>query len=221
MITVSGRLEPFSETGTEGVVWSVYEDGKSGYDGLHCLSDGDYLTVFDPKDSEKVIWEGNIDLEWDRNRQQYPMNPKYSQQEIAGVWVHGIQRGVDPSEWGKWFFEAYPAKMIRGPIPARLIPVRNNSPISGYQWIPRHEGTGKDFHYTDGDLIIRFRDNGDYYKYSNIPESVFNQFYEQVYNGSFIIGELHDKYTPEKLELPDSVSKVPEESAYPFPLEPL
>ena len=92
MNVIRGVLDPFFETGTEGVIWSVYEDGRTGYDGLNCLADGDYLRIFDKEDPTKVVWEGIIDLEWERNYRKYPLNPKYGQQEVGGFWVHGIQK---------------------------------------------------------------------------------------------------------------------------------
>jgi len=113
MLPIKGKLDPFFETGTEGVIWAVYDDTKEGYAGLNCLTRGDYLTIFDPEDTNKVIWEGNIDLEYERNYHPYPMNPQYGQQAIGGFWVHGIQRGVDPDTWGKWFFKHYPAEVIK------------------------------------------------------------------------------------------------------------
>jgi len=112
-MVVKGKLDPFFETGTEGVLWSVYEDGKEGYDGLHVLKKDDYLTIFDPEDNTKVIWEGNIDLEYKRNYHPYPMNPEYGQQAVHGMWVHGFQVDVVPEDWGTWFFKHYPAEYTK------------------------------------------------------------------------------------------------------------
>jgi hypothetical protein len=55
-----GSLEIFAETGTEGPIWSVHEYGKSGYDGLNCLEDGDILTVFKNVKDGDVAWEGAV-----------------------------------------------------------------------------------------------------------------------------------------------------------------
>ena len=50
---IFGALEPFAETGSEGVIWAVSEYGKSGYEGLNFLEDGDELTVYsDVQDGE-------------------------------------------------------------------------------------------------------------------------------------------------------------------------
>lgn len=57
-----GALEPFSETGTEGVIWSFCEYGKNGYDALVCLKDGDKLTVYKNVREGEVEWEGAIDV---------------------------------------------------------------------------------------------------------------------------------------------------------------
>ena len=113
MTIIKGTLDPFFETGCEGIVWSVYEDGKSGYDGLNCLKDGDYLKIFDINNPTLLIWEGIIDLEWERNHRKYPNNPEHGQQEIGGYWVHGIQTNVTPKQWQKWFFDNHPAELIR------------------------------------------------------------------------------------------------------------
>ena len=61
--TIYGALEPFCETGTEGVVWSVAEYGKAGYDGLNCLQDGDKLTVYSEVRNGEVEWEGKLDFD--------------------------------------------------------------------------------------------------------------------------------------------------------------
>ena len=111
MSPIKGKLEPYFETGTDGTIWAVYEDGKEGYDGLHILKKGDNLIIFQPENPGIVIWEGNIDLEYERNYHPYPMNPQYGQQAIYGVWVHGFQRDVLPEEWGTWFFKHYPCEL--------------------------------------------------------------------------------------------------------------
>jgi hypothetical protein len=210
MNVIRGVLEPFFETGTEGVIWSVYEDGRTGYDGLNCLADGDYLKIFDKEDPTKVVWEGIIDLEWERNYRKYPMNPEYGQQEVGGFWVHGLQSDVTPQQWGHWFFKAYPAELVKGPLLNRLTPVKSST-ISGYHWTSRSEGTGKDFHYTDGDLTLRFK-TGDLYKYKGLPDALFWEFYEAESKGKFFAAHIRDKFVTEKLELPNVG-----EAQYPFP----
>lgn len=63
---IYGALEPFCETGTEGVIWSVHEYGKSGYDGLNCLEEGEKLTVFSSVRDGEVEWEGELDFSEER-----------------------------------------------------------------------------------------------------------------------------------------------------------
>ncbi|HEY6437101.1 MAG TPA: hypothetical protein VIY47_10975 [Ignavibacteriaceae bacterium] len=202
MNVIRGTLEPFSETGTEGVVWSLHEDGVVGYDGLNCLADGDYLTIFNPEDPEKVVWEGTIKLEWERNYHKYPNNPKYGQQAIMGLWVHGIQYNVEPDKWGFWFYKEYPAELIKGPIPTRLTPLRNRSKIvSGYHWVPRSEGTGKDFHWTDGDLTLLLQ-NGRCFKYSGVPDKLFWKLYQCKKWDTFIHDRILNKFNEEELVFP-------------------
>lgn len=58
--TFFGMLEPFAETGTEGTIWSVSEYGKEGYDALHCLEEGDELTVYSQVRDGDVEWEGPV-----------------------------------------------------------------------------------------------------------------------------------------------------------------
>jgi hypothetical protein len=108
-MSIYGRLEAFFETGTEGVVWSLHNPILPGYYGLVPLNDGDHLSVFD--DSGNVIWQGVIKLEYERNYQQYPLNPSHGQQSIFGCWVHGFQSDVDPETWAAWFFDGYRAAL--------------------------------------------------------------------------------------------------------------
>src|SRR5690606_16281843 len=85
---VDGVLTAFFETGTEGIVWSVYdesmnkENGYRSYDGLHCLEKGDVLKVFNDASCKDVLWEGKVDLEFKTNWHSYnnPQFPKAGQQ---------------------------------------------------------------------------------------------------------------------------------------------
>jgi hypothetical protein len=113
-LIIHGKLDPFFETGTEGVIWSVYDESKKGYDGLFCLEDGDKLTVYG-HDGVTVIWEGVVALEYKRNWHAYPLNPQYGQQAVYGYWVHGFQATLAPEVWAMMFFAGLPAKLERAP----------------------------------------------------------------------------------------------------------
>ena len=112
---IHGRLEAFWETGTEGVIWSIYEDGKTGYDGLNTVESGDLLTVFNDASKKQVLWQGEVNLEYEQNYRPYPMNPAYGQQEVLGYWVHGLQDGMPPETWARMFFEEKPATLVKKP----------------------------------------------------------------------------------------------------------
>jgi len=113
MTPIKGILEPYFETGTEGVIWSVMPSGGTDVCNLHCLRNGDHLTIFDPLNNDIIIWSGNIDLEYERNYAPYHADSEYGQQAVHGMWVHGFQRDVTPEEWGLWFIKYYPAELIK------------------------------------------------------------------------------------------------------------
>lgn len=102
---ISGILEGFWETGTEGVLWSLCEEPPRGYDGLHILENGDQLTVFNEDGS--VLWQGVIDLEYETGYRPFPQNPEYGQQAALGYWVHGCQRGFAIDDWAYMFMGPY------------------------------------------------------------------------------------------------------------------
>ena len=104
-----GKLDPFFETGTEGVLWSLYDNDNNGYKSLHVLKNGDYLKVYN--EQQQVYWEGEIQLEYKRNYRPYPQNPKYGQQEIFGYWIHGLQENIQPEFWAKMFFNEMTAEL--------------------------------------------------------------------------------------------------------------
>lgn len=105
---MEGILLGWSETGTEGVIWCLYEDGFTGYEGLRVLKDGDRLTVRNPDDS--VLWEGEVSLNWEVGYRPYPSNPSRGQQISNNYWCHGIQEGFDPDAWGAMFLHDPPLR---------------------------------------------------------------------------------------------------------------
>lgn len=100
---IKGTLYAHFETGTEGIVWCLEEDGKLGYDGLHWLAEGDYLKILGTDGA--VLWEGMIDFDYKANLRPIPTNPIHQKQAVHGYWVNGLQRGVPPATWSAWFHE--------------------------------------------------------------------------------------------------------------------
>jgi len=214
MTSIKGKLEPFFETGTEGVIWSVYEDGKEGYDALQCLDEGDYLTIFDPADLTKIVWEGNIDLEYERNYHPFPMNPQYGQQAIMGMWVHGIQRDVEPDDWGTWFFKYYPCELIKSEI-GRLYRCKSST-IEGHRWAGKGSRWSKE-PKVSGDLILKFKNSG-YYRYKDVDHDTYWGFEEAESKGKYFSANIKNKFVTEKIKPPKPLihgSDVP--NAWPFP----
>lgn len=116
---IDGVLEAFAETGTEGIIWSIYDekhntaDGKRQYSGLNSIKNGDILTVFNDKARKDVLWEGKVKLEFETQKQAALFNPNYKQQAVFGFWVHGLQEGMDAKQWAKMFFDEKPARVTR------------------------------------------------------------------------------------------------------------
>lgn len=105
----------FSETGTEGGWWAMQEDGfvsEDGhwkYEGLQCLKEGDDFTVY--SDNGSVLFHGIIHQDTKTGaiprqviRKGKLVNDRtWKQQVVAGMWVHWVQRGMDPEVWGELF----------------------------------------------------------------------------------------------------------------------
>jgi hypothetical protein len=131
-------LEMFIEQGSEGAHWCIYDNSKSGYDGLIQLSEGMKINILG-------IWEGTIKRDTTSNRHWYewceeylPTNDYrgmlerigwntkelsdarcklyaweyYSQQVAGGYYCHWLQEGVDADEWASWFINELEVEII-------------------------------------------------------------------------------------------------------------
>ena len=105
----------FSETGTEGGWWAMQEDGfvsEAGhwkYEGLQYLREGDDFAVYADDDGmlfHGIIHQdaltGAIPRQVIRN-DKLANHPTWKQQAVGGMWVHWIQKGIDPEAWGQLF----------------------------------------------------------------------------------------------------------------------
>ncbi len=108
-VRILGKLHAFAETGSEGFGWAVYEDGKTGYEGLHLLEDGHHLTVTDATGA--VRFEGFIASDHRTGWQEYPLRPGegLGQPVALGFWVWWIQAGWEPDVWAQLFFDEHRA----------------------------------------------------------------------------------------------------------------
>ena len=108
-----GILEPFYETGTEGILWSIqehkhihstggYENGpRWDYEGLKTLENGDQLIVYKK--------DGSVEIE-------YKINLDTSIMTYNGYYVYGMPKSIDHTLWWKLFEERRNCKVIRGKL---------------------------------------------------------------------------------------------------------
>jgi len=96
-----GELIDYFETGTEGVIWMVEDDGRLGRAALEPICEGDGLTILDQLG--KILWRGVVRCDKKIGLRPYPLNPEYSQQCALGHWVHWIQKGFKPDDWARFF----------------------------------------------------------------------------------------------------------------------
>lgn len=106
-----GNLEAFFETGCEGFIWKLIEDGKSGYEALVSLDAGDRLKIYGK--NETVVFDGIIKEDFKTGWTEYPKNPGHGQPAALGYWIHWTQRGWKPDEWARLFLDACRAEVIK------------------------------------------------------------------------------------------------------------
>lgn len=112
--TIEGTLEPFSEQGTEGIVWCVYDpasnagDGRKTLSGLNKLDNGDLLRIFSDQSRKTILWEGVVQL--DMTTAGASDTPA---KQVKGRAVHGVQATVEPETWFDYFAAEKPATLIK------------------------------------------------------------------------------------------------------------
>lgn len=106
----------FTETGTEGGWWAMQEDqfidpnGSWSSEGLQTLREGDDFTVY--AEDGSVLFHDiiHMDTETAAIPRQILRNgilvndPTWKQQAVGGMWVHWVQKDIDPEVWGSLFF---------------------------------------------------------------------------------------------------------------------
>lgn len=105
---IIGKPEAFFETGTEGIYWAVYEDGKQGYDALNIIENGNHLKIIDQNNN--VMFDGIVKLDF-KNFYHNIVNDYYNemcklpkgaifpQHNLWGFWVHGVPTNYDHDDW--------------------------------------------------------------------------------------------------------------------------
>jgi hypothetical protein len=104
---IEGKLEAFSEQGSEGTHWAIYDNQKEkgdGYHRLHMVDQGDRLLVFK---GNRIYWEGTV--KW-----QKLTHPAQTYLARYGT-VHGLQEGMHPEKWAKMFFDGMDAMLVKDP----------------------------------------------------------------------------------------------------------
>lgn len=111
-----GTLFGWFETGTEGAIWALQEDGQGGYDGLKIIKPGDHLTIFG--EHQEILFDGTIIPDYKVGWTEYPLGPGRGQPAALGFWIHWTQAGFRPDDWAKFFLRE---ELKLPPLRAELI----------------------------------------------------------------------------------------------------
>lgn len=101
---IYGSLDPFFETGTEGVLWAVSEYGIPGYGGLNVLKDGDKLTVYKNVTDGDIAWQGR--LSFDENQNVFKVH-----NGTMDVHTKRTPKHIEPQKWQQMYWDRHPVKI--------------------------------------------------------------------------------------------------------------
>lgn len=101
--TIFGSLEPYAETGTEGIIWAVNEYGQTGYDGLHLLENGDELAVYKNVTDGDIVWQGAVSF--DGNQNSFAVH-----NGAMTVDTDRTPKHMEPSKWQQMYWDKNPVK---------------------------------------------------------------------------------------------------------------
>lgn len=118
-VPLEGYLYAFSDQGLEGTHWTFVEDDGVNKPKMHAIENGDLLRVFNDKSKRDVIFDAEVDLDYEVNKKPNWMIPSWILQQIDGIGtVHGIQKEMNPDQWGEMFTQEKPALLFpRNPKP--------------------------------------------------------------------------------------------------------
>lgn len=203
---IKGTLYAFSSQGTEGTHWAFNETASNVYDGLTVLVPGDHLTIYNPDALDEIVWSGNINFEYNTHRGPMPLDPSVSRQVVNGCTVNGLQHEVSAEEWDLWFFNAYPAELVK---------VRTDT-ISYYGLTD--SSMIHSYAHKDDILYIQFT-NGDIYKYFNVGvhSSVVDGLLHAASKGKYFIANIRDAFQSVRMEVPTRPELPAPTPFFPFP----
>lgn len=73
---IEGKLFGWFETGLEGLVWALEQEGIAGYDGLFIIEEGDHLVISSP--SGQVLFDDYIVTDTELGKEQRPSAKLFS-----------------------------------------------------------------------------------------------------------------------------------------------
>lgn len=107
----NGRLAGYFETGLEGMVWALEQDGVEGDAGLLFIEEGDEITIY--SSGGEQVYSGVIKPDKLRGQRRRPSST-CMQPQALGVWIHWAQESFEPDEWASYFMSnKYSAKVLR------------------------------------------------------------------------------------------------------------
>lgn len=125
--TVRGVLDPYFETGTEGVCWAVIEEGVSGYESLNVMGfsleerfrlkiflesgDGQFKNkVFDDHLLFLPSFFGSAHPYFKKHLQTWPSGLG-QQFVLRNMWIHDLPLNIDLGFWEALMFDKFPHRV--------------------------------------------------------------------------------------------------------------